>query len=663
MKTTRKILALLMALTLCLAIAAPAFADATDYQIIIDNAVDGETYTAYKIFDVTYANPVSPAPSVDPETDIPGAPDEESMYGAYSYTISTASPWWDIFYADGYLDDDGVLYNYNFDLVFTPTTTPGVYIVSEDGYFSPETLADNLRWYLYEDGQQDTPVLAPTAAATVTAHAAASAEGITPAYSANMTNTTTHGDYYTTGRITLNVGNSGAGYYFVDTSMGSLCSLDTTEPSATIREKNSLPTQEKTVSDAVDGRYGASTSASIGDTVYFGIDVTDGVGTDGELIVHDTMSSGLTLDPDSFTVDIWGDESIIYLNVPAIHDNGTPDDPEDDIVLWTLNTSPDDGCTFEIVFSADFMSEVYEDAVFTISYEATVNENAVIAGEGNPNTSRVEYSNQMTPDSTAIVYTYAGAIYKVDGTATSGTAPELAGATFAVTIDHRAQSAGSTDSPFPDGKVTPPGLSEVEVPSPTFQLDTTPVPPSLDPSSASSPQPVPLTQISAGSATAPAIYRYDPDGDPTDNIIVTPASGAVVLLGFADGTVLTLTETAAPTGYNLLAAPVTLTISATNADTANKSATVTGGATATFVATTYSEPDPVTGEITATSGDDATYQIHADSIDIIENLAGSELPSTGGIGTTIFIIAGSILVLGAGIILVAMSVSKRREEN
>ena len=36
----------------------------------------------------------------------------------------------------------------------------------------------------------------------------------------------------------------------------------------------------------------------------------------------------------------------------------------------------------------------------------------------------------------------------------------------------------------------------------------------------------------------------------------------------------------------------------------------------------------------------------------IVNNAGQQLPSTGGIGTTIFYIVGAILVLGSGILLV-----------
>ncbi len=36
----------------------------------------------------------------------------------------------------------------------------------------------------------------------------------------------------------------------------------------------------------------------------------------------------------------------------------------------------------------------------------------------------------------------------------------------------------------------------------------------------------------------------------------------------------------------------------------------------------------------------------------IQNFAGSMLPSTGGIGTTIFYVVGGLLVVGAGILLI-----------
>lgn len=37
----------------------------------------------------------------------------------------------------------------------------------------------------------------------------------------------------------------------------------------------------------------------------------------------------------------------------------------------------------------------------------------------------------------------------------------------------------------------------------------------------------------------------------------------------------------------------------------------------------------------------------------VENKSGSILPSTGGIGTTIFYIAGALLVLISGVVLIA----------
>ena len=49
----------------------------------------------------------------------------------------------------------------------------------------------------------------------------------------------------------------------------------------------------------------------------------------------------------------------------------------------------------------------------------------------------------------------------------------------------------------------------------------------------------------------------------------------------------------------------------------------------------------------------------ANTFDQVENRKGSVLPSTGGIGTTLFYIGGSILVLAAVILLV----TKRRMAN
>jgi fimbrial isopeptide formation D2 family protein/LPXTG-motif cell wall-anchored protein len=67
------------------------------------------------------------------------------------------------------------------------------------------------------------------------------------------------------------------------------------------------------------------------------------------------------------------------------------------------------------------------------------------------------------------------------------------------------------------------------------------------------------------------------------------------------------------------------------------------------VPTGYNKAADSTFEI---KGDDYTADNLEQKSDVVNN-AGTELPSTGGIGTTIFYIVGAILVLGAGAVLVA----------
>ena len=71
------------------------------------------------------------------------------------------------------------------------------------------------------------------------------------------------------------------GYYLVQSDLGALCSLDTTMPNVTIKEKNGKPTVDKEVEE--NGVYGKTNDANIGDTVNFKttITVTDGKATIG----------------------------------------------------------------------------------------------------------------------------------------------------------------------------------------------------------------------------------------------------------------------------------------------------------------------------------------------------------------------------------------------
>lgn len=86
----------------------------------------------------------------------------------------------------------------------------------------------------------------------------------------------------------------GLGYYLVDSSVGTLCSLDTTKPAATIQEKNGVPSVDKIItSGGAVSADGKSNSASIGDTVYFQTTITAQPGAQN-YVLHDKMTKGLT---------------------------------------------------------------------------------------------------------------------------------------------------------------------------------------------------------------------------------------------------------------------------------------------------------------------------------------------------------------------------------
>lgn len=95
---------------------------------------------------------------------------------------------------------------------------------------------------------------------------------------------------------------------------------------------------------------------------------------------------------------------------------------------------------------------------------------------------------------------------------------------------------------------------------------------------------------------------------------ITPESGKLDIDGLDLGTYYLL-ETKAPDGYNLLAEPIEITIE-------------------------------------DTAGDDATTPTVKIPVEHVENSSGVELPSTGGIGTTIFYTLGGLLAVGAAVFLV-----------
>ena len=342
------------------------------------------------------------------------------------------------------------------------------------------------------------------------------------------------------------------GYYLVDTTLGTLCSLDTTNPNAVMEEKNEVPVNVKTVKEDSTGNYGEKNDADIGQTVNFKSTITAQAGAEN-YVFHDTMSAGLT-----------------YTGVTGITLNGTAVDASNYTVVTKGLT---DGCTFEVSFTQAFCDTLKKDDKIVISYTATVNENAAVGLPGNKNTSKLSYGDssntKYTPDSTTTTYTWDLDVLKY---ANGDESKVLKDAQF-VLLNKDKNMVATIDG----GKIT----GWVDVPEAGED----------------------------GTITWPA-----------NTVLTTNANGKIEIDGL-DADTYYLREVKAPDGYNKLANDVEVVI--------------TGATT-------------VEGKLTYTT-----------VVSKVNNQSGTELPSTGGMGTTVLYIAGGILVLLA---VVLLFVKRRRSE-
>ena len=351
-----------------------------------------------------------------------------------------------------------------------------------------------------------------------------------------------------------------------------LVSVDRTNVNANI--KGSLPTVDKKVQ--VNGNGADTADAKIGDTLTFILTSTipDMSAYDTYTFnFKDTLSKGLTYgDITSVTVE--------GVDAPLVKDTD-----------YTVATTPAAaGNTLLTVGMTDFKNKQQTNAgkKITVTYTATLNENAVVGGAGNVNSATIQYSNdpsstgtgESEPDKVR-VFTYGFTVDKYTGDNYNDAATRLAGAEFTLT------AKGDTSA-------------------------------------------IKFVQVNAGSATEDAVYRVAKAGETagTTTTITTPANGKVVFQGLKNGE-YTLTETKAPAGYNKLASAIGVKVNGSNDGTDTTNATVN---------ITYNNDN-----------NDTTYdQTASNGVIPVQNKSGAILPGTGGMGTIAFTVIG-VLVIALGV--------------
>ena len=157
-------------------------------------------------------------------------------------------------------------------------------------------------------------------------------------------------------------------------------------------------------------------------------------------------------------------------------------------------------------------------------------------------------------------------------------------------------------------------------------------------------------KVSGWLDSAPAVSSADAATAKQSGVFITgnkdTYGNQITIIGLDDGQYL-LQEIKAPSNYNMLQSPLKVTITGT-----------TNNRQDLGVPTSWDRGSQSV-RIETMNGD--LYATGSNKVSIVNN-AGAVLPSTGGIGTTIFYVVGSILVVAAGVLLIT---KKRmgKEEN
>ena len=435
------------------------------------------------------------------------------------------------------------------------------------------------------------------------------------------------------------------GYYYISPDQpvsDAAVTIDTVNPTVTVIDKNQVISDEKDIIETDDEGEEIKkkvNEAGLNEDIDFRITVNatnyDGDKKVYKYVICDNIEAGMTFKADSAPV-IKVDDTV----VPA--ENYT-------IKYYTDNTKAtevtgDDLSTaqyFEIVIKWTDTGKwsgthLYSsNAVLTVEYTAFLDPNKrdqlVIGGtnDGNTNEAQVKWysdiedqeeepeePNGKNPKKYTDTFTTELTILKKDqdGNALQGAEFTLTGPEGAVVItktEEFVKDASGTYWKLKDGTYT-----------------------TQDPDGTIDGKPVDKTKYDSltDKYKVTTSYKVVGAGQPSTDIKVEVGTdGKATFTGLGAGD-YKLVETKVPAGYNKVD-DIEFTITMTEAD----DSTSQTGKTVTF----------------ATDNENIT--VEADntlSMDVI-NKKGTELPSTGGIGTTMFYVVGSILVIGAAVLLIS----------
>lgn len=362
MKLIKKIAAIMFAFMMVFSLSTNVKAESGEQNtkkgtITISNAIEGQEYKIYKILNLE-----SYSYDTDPKD------------GAYSYTLTNDG--WKKFFETG----DGKNY-----------------VTVENDY---------VKW-------NSTDTDAANLAKAAIAFAKEETNGVT---SLDLTPSITKRN--SDGTVELTYTDLDLGYYLVDSSVGALCGLDTTNSKVDIKEKNKQPTVTKKILE--NNQEKDSNTASVGDVITYQMHVVIPVGTE-KCTLHDEMT-GL-----EFNGNKYDQNSKIYLY------DGDTAFKEGEHYNFKQTT---DGFTVE--FTEKYLKSTTKERHVIISYNAILTKGALMGNDGTANTNDAWLTygdkNTVSTHSTTKTYTFEFPVYKYTGVLNNTDTP-LSGAEFKLYSD------------------------------------------------------------------------------------------------------------------------------------------------------------------------------------------------------------------------------------